>query len=257
MRLNEKNIKKIFSVNSGFCEVGDMLSNAKDALLNSDDELFNSYLKDALIKAEKSYIRLRKYISDTVESPYVKEEILQKEVNNSKIKISKLGNGIIKITMPIILPFKKLKSIHAYPNEYTHIEFTDTIDRVNCFTSLLEKALDDFKKENNLSSIHMQNFTILYKNIFAKENLNSIPDSDNYEYKQITDIIVNAFAHGNDGFNNVDFIYNSCLGESTHTDVYLIPNRCFTDCLSKFLEEKESKIIKFPKSENIDFDKSA
>ena len=137
MRPNEKNIKKIFSVSSGFCEVEDMLSNAKNALLDSNDELFNSYLKGALIKAEKSYVRLRKYISDAIESPTVKKEILQKEVNNSKIKISKLGNGIIKITMPIILPFKKLKTIRAHSEEYTHIEFTDTLDRVNCFTSLL------------------------------------------------------------------------------------------------------------------------
>ena len=83
----------------------------------------------------------------------------------------------------------------------------------------------------------MQNFTILYKNIFAKEYLSYIPDSDNYEYKQITDVIVDAFAINNDSYNNVDFIYNSCVGDSTRTDVYLIPNRCFTDCLNKFLEE--------------------
>lgn len=257
MRPNEKNIKKIFSVSSGFCEVEDMLSNAKNSLLDSDDELFNSYLKGALIKAEKSYVRLRKYISDAIESPTVKKEILQKEVNNSKINISKLGNGIIKITMPIILPFKKLKSIRAYPNDCTQIEFAETFDRVNCFISLLEKALDDFKKENNFSSIPMQSFTILYKNVFAKEYLSYIPDSDNYEYKQITDVIVDAFAINNDSYNNVDFIYNSGIGDSTRTDIYLIPNRCFSDCLSKFLEDKESKIIKFPKGENTDFDKSA
>lgn len=250
---NEKKLKKLLNINGAYVDVVETLNLVKDAAVK-DDEIFEEFLKDAVQKSERCHLKLRRFAAENVDNPLTKKKIVESEIRNCQITVEVINNGIIKITMPIILPFAKTKAVKIYPNETNQSEIVEAFDRTNMIVNLLERVLLNFKNENKISTVPFKNSTIYYKNIFAKKDIRSAFDTDNYEYKQITDAIIRTFANGNDSFDNLDFVLTSCVGSTTRTEIYLIPNQNLVASLDAYCSANEgtqkAEIINFPSNKN-------
>ncbi|MDD6728710.1 MAG: hypothetical protein PUE08_05775 [Eubacteriales bacterium] len=235
----ERNIKKLVSIKKDYTSMIDLLSCAVTAASN-DDEICDEFLKALVSKSEETHLKLRDYIAENICDIDRQKKFTDAEIENCRIKVELIHNGILKITMPIILPFSRLKSVRVFPRKRKPNEIMEIFERTNMIVKLLETVLFNFKKENCDPRYSFKNFTIYYKNIYATNNLRTIPDTDNYEYKQITDAIVRTFANGNDSFENADFVLTSCLGTETKTEIYLIPNQNVVASLDAFCAETKT-----------------
>lgn len=141
------------------------------------------------------------------------------------ISVSMDDNGVITIQMPLIMPFKKLKSIRSFPafvteSQNAKFNFKETLEKANIIIDGLSYALDEFIKNTHINSADYKNAIYEYINYY--NNYRGIPDTDNFEYKQITDVIANHLTCGND--NGIDFVLRSRTGKRTFTELKTYPN---------------------------------
>lgn len=142
------------------------------------------------------------------------------------IAVSMDEDGILTIQMPLILPFKKIKTIRSFPafvTESPNAKFNlkDTLEKANIIIDGLTYALDEFVKNTNINSADYMNAIYEYTNYYCG-NYRGVPDTDNFEYKQITDVVANHLTCGND--NGIDFLLRSRTGNDTYTELKVYPN---------------------------------
>lgn len=246
-------IKKIFSTGCVIAEAQDFLNKAKEyALQNTadSDSLYDVAIENVLVKTEKAYLQTRRLASETVSSQAAYNAIKKEEMLNDQIKILLLDSGIIKISMPIILPFKKLKEFKSYPFGVKKISEKETFEKANALLFLLREELKKFKKETNFSNFSADRITFLYRNCINTDRLYSIPDCDNYEYKQITDTIAASLFYGSDGYDVFNYAIKTECSSFTKTEVYIIPNLDLFDCIFSHINLERSNKIKFPKTDD-------
>ena len=216
---------KIFTINEKLDNVQDNLIKCKDAISTNNLEEFDRNLKEGFDNAQRAYIDIRKFASECTSSKSEIKKLNSRETEGFDVSISILDNNIIKYSMPIIIPFCHLKRYKYFPKQATDEQIFDAVFKTDAILNSIYNATEEFKKNNNIDVNLYKNVTILFVNNFDKKYKQChIPDSDNYSYKHIADIITNAFCYSFDDFHSCDFVYSSRINNFTGTEVYLIPN---------------------------------
>ena len=197
---------------------------AMKSLKFHDDKLYNSYLKTVYDELQTICLRCRNFVSNEIIDPLEIEHILDKEIENSEIEITKFDNDVIKISMPIITPFVAYKKKKLYPKSVTNLREIDAISRSENMIVTLERAAIKFLKTNKIDREIYKKKTLIYINYFENSyQRRLIPDTDNYSYKAFTDIIAGYFTNSSDNAFSTDFFIKTAYGEKTHTELFLIP----------------------------------
>ncbi len=175
-------------------------------------------------KCEKLFIALRSrliYEISLLPQDYKNEHlILNSPILDIKIMEDETG---LYIDMPILLPFKKLKTLNLTPNpdKKTLIK---TQEMCNAISLCLDAALFDYLKKNNLDKVKYSKATYIYTNFYNNDYPKKrIPDSDNYEYKHITDTVVRKISNLDDGFENLEFVFRTKFDDRNHTVLKIEP----------------------------------
>ena len=133
-------------------------------------------------------------------------------------------NDSLTIDLPLLLPFKKSKGFGLDINPDLKKQKA-TQEHCNAIATALNTTLLKYTSSHSINrdkySKALYMFTNYFNGDFLKKN---IPDTDNYEYKRIVDIVVANVSNLDDGFENVEFYYRSRRGEKSHTQLKIIPN---------------------------------
>lgn len=161
---------------------------------------------DAALRAERITCQLRNliYISDcTNKSTYMK---LAADAHGIHVMQE---NGILSITLPGLLPKRKVRTNTAFLHEP------------------LNYALQEYLKDHNLTLY--KDCVVCFSQIYdADLSLRRIRDYDNLEFKQILDTIA-AYILLDDSGLFCDSYHTTELGEYDHTTVYIMEKSAFPE----------------------------
>ena len=137
------------------------------------------------------------------------------------VKIEEIQRGIIKIEMPLIMPFYSLKRLTNYPDCF-NAECVESVFNscVNIY-SLLEIEIFNYLKKNPFDISNYKQCALVYVN-YHVDKKTKIPDSDNYAYKALTDLIAANFCKFGDAYNELDFHFITLKGNEEKTLIYLL-----------------------------------
>lgn len=214
------------------------IKNKCKEIVNFIDEIDENGLIFLLTKSEKLTLDIRKFVVENYKSDNSNsyEKAL---INSNDIDISVNKNGIININMPAILPFKKVKDIRRL---YENIDQSDE-STYRCLGKLAKLGLDEIYIKINvileplslaLSQIDNYNHKIstLFFTNFHK-NGRAFPDPDNFEYKQIIDIVTDKLCLNDD--SNIKIVIQNKASDKCYTNLKVIPKALQTEEIS--LEE--------------------
>lgn len=136
-------------------------------------------------------------------------------------KIEEVRNGVLKIEAPLISPFYSLKRIRNYPGNYSG-EYINTVHE-DCieFYRLIDLATRMYLSKHDFNVLNYQHCALVYVNYYRNSDCN-IPDSDNYLYKPLTDLIVTHFCRFGDAFDELDIHFITLKGDVEKTEIYLL-----------------------------------
>lgn len=214
------------------------IKNKCKEIINLIDKINENRLIILLTESEKLTLDIRKFVVENYKSdnsnPYEKALI-----NSNDIDISVNKNGIININMPPILPFKKVKDIRRL---YENIDQSDE-STYRCLGKLAKLGLDEiYIKANtileplNLALSQIDNYnhkisTLVFTNFY--KNGRAFPDPDNFEYKQIIDIVTDKLCLNDD--SNIKIVIQNKASDKCYTNLKVIPKALQTEEIS--LEE--------------------
>lgn len=204
-----------------------------------DRSKLTDLLTQLLVKSEKATVNLRKLTAQNAETTTEIMNYNSSIIDSSNVEVDIDDDGVITIKMPILLPFKKLKSyrksLHlvnantqseSFFNYVKKLGLDELYERINAITGALDIALESFFNTSNLTysereklySCAIYNFT----NYFELKKNSIYPDPDNLEYKQIIDIVANHLTLGDD--NHISIILSNKLADSTYSELKIFPN---------------------------------
>ena len=203
--MNEKLIEELEKIKESLSECGGKIS------------------PETLSDVEHYCLKIRKAASNTLTDEKELNELYSTIIISLEIIIDIEADGVIKIQIPIIAPFKKLKTLRAKPtflngDEYKAYELKGCLDKANAIKEPLEFELFKYKKD--FKAFDYSKATILYCNYY--ENGQVKPDVDNYEYKQLTDTIMSVLNNGDD--NNLSIMLTSGYKDHTFTEITVYPS---------------------------------
>ena len=186
------------------------LSNILFALKTTDLQNYGANYEelstDAALRAERITCQLRNliYISDcTNKSTYMK---LAADAQGIHVMQE---NGILSITLPSLLPKRKVRTNTAFLHEP------------------LNYALQEYLKNHNLTLY--KDCVVCFSQIYdADLSLRRIRDYDNLEFKQILDTIA-AYILLDDSGLFCDSYHTTELGKHDHTTVYIMEKAAFPE----------------------------
>ena len=189
---------------------------------------YDLMLKTA-IDAEKLFLNVRDFLESNAEfNMRFTEKFYEQEVDVMGIEIYEKGNSLF-ISMPLLLPFKKLKNLNLQNNP-NQIEFLTTYEHCNAILNALRYVLHNYLKTHSINKEKYSNATYIYSNIYTNDYPKSyIPDNDNYEFKQITDLVCGYISLTDDGYEHIDFHYDTRIGERKCTLLEIRPRRNLND----------------------------
>lgn len=190
-------------------------------------------LINLLTKSEKLALEIRKYVANNIakaEQNAVEKTIV--ESNEVEVFVDVLGT--IHINMPIILPFKKVKNIRS---SYENID-TDEMTLRACLNKISRLGLDDIYIKSNAilcplqaeleklmrnfdSPFDYSNATLEFTNHFG-DDIKIMPDPDNFEYKQIIDVVTGVLNSNSD--NGITIIIKNQKDAETYTSLKVFPS---------------------------------
>lgn len=132
-------------------------------------------------------------------------------------------DGKMIIELPVLLPFKKLKNLNldVKPDDK---KYKETQEHCNAIATALNNALKHYVAFHIIDRKKYSKAIYVYTHFFGNEFPDKrIPDSDNYEYKQVTDIVVANISNLDDGFENLEFHFKTEKGDRTYTQLMIIP----------------------------------
>ena len=190
------------------------------------DGIDESELIILLTESEKLTLDIRKFVVENykIDNSNSYEKAL---INSNDIDISVNKNGIISINMPPILPFKKVKDIRRL---YENIDQSDE-STYRCLGKLAKLGLDEIYIKANtileplslaLSQIDNYNHkisTLVFTNFY--KNCRAFPDPDNFEYKQIIDVVTDKLCLNDD--SNIKIVIQNKASDKCYTNLKVIP----------------------------------
>ncbi len=214
------------------------IKNKCKEIVNLIDEIDENRLIILLTESEKLTLDIRKFVIENYKSDNSNsyEKAL---INSNDIDISVNKNGIININMPAILPFKKVKDIRRL---YENIDQSDE-STYRCLGKLAKLGLDEIYIKINaileplsLALSKIQNYnhkisTLVFTNFY--KNGRAFPDPDNFEYKQIIDVVTDKLCLNDD--SNIKIVIQNKPSDKCYTNLKVIPQALQTKEIS--LEE--------------------
>lgn len=228
------------------------IKNKCKEIINLIDKIDESGLIFLLTESEKLTLDIRKFVVENYKNdnsnPYEKAII-----NSNNVDISVNKNGIININMPPILPFKKVKDIRRL---YENIDQSDE-STYRCLGKLSMLGLDKIYIKANtilepldLALSQIDNYshkisTLVFTNFYKK--CRAFPDPDNFEYKQIIDVVTDKLCLNDD--SNIQIVIQNKPSDKCYNNLKVIPQALQTGGIS--LEEcktveNTNKTNKFP-----------
>lgn len=235
---NEKISRKLITINKGLDRAMYQTSQSKDGIIENDTNLYEDKLIEALLNTEKQYIELKKLAALTISNKVMLKNIekYEKEVANIDIKL--LKKGIICLSIPIITPFSIYHTLQLYPKNIERPYIVNAIDKTFSQLYLIQKELENFFDDNNIEQEKYKHMSVVFINHYGEKYDNiRIPDSNNYAYKALTDVICSVFKCEEIG-SVVDTIIQSRSGRETFTEIYILP--CQYDLKKTTLEFQKS-----------------
>lgn len=214
------------------------IKNKCSEIINLIDGINGNGLIILLTESEKLTLDIRKFVVENYKN-YNSNSFEKSLINSNDIDISVNKNGIININMPPILPFKKVKDIRRL---YENIDQSDE-STYRCLVKLAKLGLDEiYIKANtileplNLALSQIDNYnhkisTLVFTNFY--KNGRAFPDPDNFEYKQIIDVVTDKLCLNDD--SNIKIVIQNKASDKCYTNLKVIPKALQTNEIS--LEE--------------------
>ena len=220
---NEKITRKLITINKGFDRAIFQSTQAKEGILDNDITSYEENVIEALLTSEKQYIELKKLAALTISNKLMIREVEQREKAIANIEIKQLKNNVICLTVPIITPFSVYHTLQLFPKSIEKNYVVKAIEKSTTQLYLIQQELYKFFTENKIDSSIYKNMTVLYINHFAdKYDNNRIPDTNNYTYKSITDVIC-SILRCDEPDSIVDTLIQTRNGKETFTEIYVLP----------------------------------
>lgn len=207
-------------------------------ILNLIDRIDENGLIILLTEFEKLTLDIRKFVIENYKNDdsYLFEKAL---IISNGVDISVNKNGVINIDMSPILPFKKVKNIRRlYENidqseestyrclgKLSKLGLNEIYIKVNAILEPLSLALSKIQNYNHKIS------ALVFTNYY--ENGKAFPDPDNFEYKQIIDVVTDKLCLNDD--NNIKIVIQNKPLDKCYTNLKVIPKALQTEEFS--LEE--------------------
>lgn len=207
-------------------------------ILNLIDGIDENGLIILLTESEKLTLDIRKFVVENYKNDN-SNSFEKALINSNGVDISIGKNGVISINMPPILPFKKVKDIRRL---YENIDQSDE-SIYRCLGKLSKLGLDEIYIKVNtileplslaLSQIDNYNHkisTLVFTNFY--KNCRAFPDPDNFEYKQIIDVVTDKLCLNDD--SNIKIVIQNKVSDKCYTNLKVIPQALQTKEIS--LEE--------------------
>ncbi len=214
------------------------IKNKCNEIINLIDKISENGLIILLTESEKLTLDIRKFVVENYKSDN-SNSFEKALINSNDIDISVNKNGIISINIPPILPFKKVKDIRRL---YENIDQSDK-STYRCLGKLAKLGLDEIYIKINailesldlaLSQIDNYNHkisTLVFTNFY--KNCRAFPDPDNFEYKQIIDVVTDKLCLNDD--SNIKIVIQNKASDKCYTNLKVIPKALQTEAFS--LEE--------------------
>lgn len=202
------------------------IKNKCKEIINLIDEIDENGLIFLLTESEKLTLDIRKFVVENYKN-HNSNSYEKALINSNDIDISVNKNGKISINMPAILPFKKVKDIRRL---YENIDQSDE-STYRCLGKLAKLGLDEIHVKINtilepldLALSKIQNYnhkisTLVFTNYYA--NSRAFPDPDNFEYKQIIDIVTDKLCLNDD--SNIKIVIQNKASDECYTNLKVIP----------------------------------
>lgn len=217
------------------------IKNKCSEIINLIDKIDENGLIILLTESEKLTLDIRKFVVKNYKNDN-SNSFEKALINSNDIDISVNENGVISINMPPILPFKKVKDIRRL---YENIDQSDE-STYRCLGKLSKLGLDEIYIKINsileplslaLSKIQNYNYkisTLVFTNYY--ENGRAFPDPDNFEYKQIIDVVTDELCLNDD--SNIKIGIQNEASDKCYTNLKVIPKALQTGGIS--LEERKT-----------------
>lgn len=204
-----------------------------EKLVEESLKLHNSLLNftgknaiNLLTKSEELTIKIRRFIANNLPE-YHQKSFEKAVVHADEINIEMNEKGVISIDMPPLLPFKKVKDIRQRLeniNDYStlsKLKLNEIYAKANAILYPLDIALKEFFAENKIKN-NYKNSTFVFTNYY---NLEVQADPDNFEYKQVIDIVTDRLSLNSD--NGITIVIRNASNNNLYTNLTVYPNRYF------------------------------
>lgn len=195
-------------------------------LHNSLHNFTDKNATNLLTKSEELTLKIRRFVVNNLPEYYQKS--FEKAIASvSKINIEMNEKGVISIDMPPLLPFKKVKDIRQRLeniNDYSSISklnLNEIYAKANAILYPLDIALKEFFAENKIKN-NYKNSTFVFTNYY---NLEVQADPDNFEYKQVIDIVTDRLSLNSD--NGITIVIRNASNNNLYTNLTVYPNGYF------------------------------
>ncbi len=202
-------------------------------LVEESLELYNSLLNftdknaiNLLTKSEELTLDIRRFVVNNLPEYYQKS--FEKAVASvSKINIEMNEEGVISIDMPPLLPFKKVKDIRQRLeniNDYSSLsklKLNEIYAKANAILYPLDIALKEFFAENKIKN-NYKNLTFVFTNYCSSKVQ---PDPDNFEYKQVIDVVTDRLSLNSD--NGITIVIKNVSDKNLYTNLTVYPDGYF------------------------------
>lgn len=181
----------------------------------------NAKILELAIETEKLYLLTRELL---IENCCFNEFLVFEKVESDIMGIDVYEkNDCFFIKLPLLLPFKKLKRYRVQLAPITPKNFLQ-FEHCNAILASLEYSLNEYLKNNSIDRKKYSKATYEITHIFGDDFPKAqIPDNDNYELKQIIDLIISYISIKDDGYENVQFFYKTEIKNSNYTLIKIIP----------------------------------
>lgn len=211
------------------------IKNKCKKIVNLIDKIDENGLIILLTESEKLTLDIRKFVVENYKSDNSNsfEKVI---INSNNVDISVNKNGVININMPAILPFKKVKDIRRL---YENIDQSDE-SAYRCLGKLSKLGLNEIYIKINaileplsLALTQIQNYnykisTLVFTNFY--KNCRAFPDPDNFEYKQIIDVVTDKLCLNDD--SNIQIVIQNKPSDKCYTNLKVIPQALQTKEIS-------------------------
>lgn len=218
MQRNNMLSKRFLEINGNLEKASLKINSAKNALLKGDYKAYESNLKKAISATENTALSLRdisifslNLLSGNIAGQRVKDYI-SNEIHHINVQKNNYG---FHIKLPCTLPHYEEKS-------KSYLE------------APLNNALKTYFKETGIVKFEKAIFVVV-NNVDRHINRQIIRDNDNYDYKQIVNVLA-FWMLKDDSYKCCNLMNLSNITDENSTDVYVVSPEKFEEFYSQILK---------------------